>query len=107
MVRQVMAQEAQRRRHRADGWVFGAIVLALAAYLVIAGVWGEHGLSRLATLEAEQTALTLALSGLQAERARIEDKTRRLSVDGLDLELLDARARHVLGLAHPDEILIR
>jgi cell division protein FtsB len=32
---------------------------------------------------------------------------RRLATDTLDLDLLDERARAVLGLGHPDEIVIR
>jgi len=36
----------------------------------------------------------------------MENKTRRLSDNFLDLDLLDERARKVLGMARADEIII-
>lgn len=36
----------------------------------------------------------------------MENKTLRLSDNFLDLDLLDERARKVLGLARPDEIIL-
>ena len=39
--------------------------------------------------------------------ARMENLTRRLSDDFLDLDLLDQQARDVLGLLRSDEIVIR
>ena len=37
----------------------------------------------------------------------MQNLTRRLSDDYLDLDLLDERAREVLGLLRADEILLR
>jgi cell division protein FtsB len=87
--------------------VFAIVVLALMGYLTFAALQGEHGLFRLLQVEAEEVRLRGELAGLQAERAEIANLTRRLSVGSLDLDLLDERARHVLGLARADEILIR
>ena len=47
------------------------------------------------------------LAQLEAQIAEIENLTRRLSDDYLDLDLLDERARDVLGLLRADEIVIR
>ena len=44
---------------------------------------------------------------LAAEVARMETLTRRLSDDYLDLDLLDAQARDVLGLIRADEVVLR
>ena len=46
------------------------------------------------------------LNTLQVKVFEMENKTLRLSDNFLDLDLLDERARKVLGLARPDEIII-
>ena len=44
---------------------------------------------------------------LRAEIATLQNKTRRLSDDYLDLDLLDQQARDILGLVRADEIVLR
>jgi len=41
------------------------------------------------------------------ELSQLQNKTTRLSDDYLDLDLLDERARDVLGLTRPDDVIIR
>ena len=89
------------------GAVFVIVVVALMGYLSFAALQGEHGLLSLFRVEAQETRLRGELAGLQAERATISNKTRRLSTEHLDLDLLDEQARKVLGLGRPDEIIIR
>ncbi len=43
---------------------------------------------------------------LKAERAELEHRVARLRPESLDLDLLDERARAVLNLSAPDEIVI-
>ena len=47
------------------------------------------------------------IDALRIEVADLQNKTRRLSDDYLDLDLLDQQARDVLGLARGDEVVIR
>jgi cell division protein FtsB len=82
-----------------------AIVLGL--YFTFAAVQGAFGLFNRVQIEAEVTVLTAQRDALRVELAEVENRTRRLSDDFLDLDLLDERARFVLGLARPDEIIIR
>lgn len=89
------------------GMVFAGVVIALVSYLAFAALQGEHGLFSLLRVEAEEARLKEQISALQAERRVIENKTDRLSSDHLDPDLLDEQARKVLGLARPDEILVR
>jgi len=89
------------------GAVFAAMTVALMAYLAFAALQGEHGLFRLFQIEAQEKRLQVELEALRAERAALENKTRRLSTGTLDLDLLDEQARKTLGLGRPDEILIR
>jgi len=64
-------------------------------------------MTRLASVNEDIRDLEVTLAGLQVERAELKNRTSRLSSDFLDLDLLDERARFVLGVARPDEILIR
>lgn len=102
-----MQSSPEPRRTAFGSLVFAMTVISLMAYLTFAALQGEHGLFRLVRIEAEEIQLRSELAELQGEVAVISNKTRRLSERGLDLELLDEQARKVLGLGHPDEIILR
>lgn len=102
-----MYRESGRMPGSAGNAVFGVVVIALMSYLTFAALQGEHGLFRLFQVEAQEKRLRGELVELQTERAAVANKVRRLSTQHLDLELLDERARHVLGLARADEIMVR
>lgn len=102
-----MLGEKDRHRSGTASAVFAVIVISLMAYLTFAAIQGEYGLIRLVQIEAEEAEAREELERLEARRATIANKTRRLSHGHLDLDLLDERARIVLGLGHPDEIMIR
>tara|TARA_R100000750_G_scaffold47839_1_gene32706 strand:+ start:1190 stop:1429 length:240 start_codon:yes stop_codon:yes gene_type:complete len=78
----------------------------LAAYFTFAAVQGDFGLFRRAEIAVEGDRLGQELADLQAEVARMENLTHRLSDDFLDLDLLDRQARDVLGLVRSDEIVV-
>ncbi len=86
--------------------VLGLLVLG-SGYFLVAAVVGPNGVFRQAEISAEVETLREELAGLQAEVARMENLTRRLSDEYLDLDLLDERARDMLGYVRPDEIVIR
>ena len=80
----------------------------MIVYLALSALQGDHGLFSLFRIEAEESEARAELDTLRANRAIIAGKTARLSGDGrLDLDLLDERSRSVLGLAKPNEIIIR
>ncbi len=89
------------------GVILCVVTIGLVAYFTVAATRGSYGMFRLVQVEAQATRLERELSLLQSEHAMIANKTRRLSNDYLDLDLLDERARKVLGLARADEIVIR
>jgi len=96
-----------RKRPALGALVFFAIALGMGAYFTFAAVQGDYGLFRRAEIEAEEKALRAQLDQLEAQVARMENLTRRLSDSYLDLDLLDQQARDVLGLIRADEIVIR
>jgi cell division protein FtsB len=90
-------------------WTGLGITVALVcvgAYFTFTAVQGNYGLFRRIQIEAEADRLALELARLEAETARMEVLTHRLSDDYLDLDLLDERARDVLGYVRPDEIVL-
>lgn len=96
-----------RTRPALGGLLFFALLLSVGAYFTFAAVQGDYGLFRRAEIQVEADALRAELAQLEAEVARMENLTLRLSDDYLDLDLLDERARDVLGLLRPDEVVVR
>jgi len=89
----------------------GAALLALFAvclgfYFTFAAVQGDFGVFRRVQATAEKEALIAERDALKEDVARMENLTRRLSDNYLDLDLLDERARDVLGMVRSDEIVI-
>lgn len=86
---------------------FFGTALVLALYFTFAAVQGSFGLFNRVQVQAENTELLQRRARLQAELSELQNKTTRLSDKYLDLDLLDERARDVLGLARPDDVIIR
>jgi cell division protein FtsB len=82
-------------------------MITIGIYFTFAAVQGDFGVLRRAEVNGEAQLLTVELAALTAEVAQMENLTRRLTDDYLDLDLLDQQARDVLGLIRPDEIVIR
>jgi cell division protein FtsB len=87
--------------------IYFAAAFALCSYFTFAAVQGDFGLFRRVEIAAEADTLSRNLALLNTEIAAMENLTRRLSDDFLDLDLLDQQARSVLGLLRADEIVIR
>ncbi len=82
-------------------------MLLLGLYFTFAAIQGDYGVFRRAEVLSETRLLAADLATLDAEVAQLENLTRRLSDDFLDLDLLDERARDMLGFIRSDEIVIR
>ena len=84
-----------------------ALAFTLGAIFTFAAVQGDYGLFRRAEILDNAARLEAERNTIKAELSRMENLTRRLSDDYLDLDLLDQQARDVLGLIRSDEIVIR
>jgi cell division protein FtsB len=80
-----------------------ALVLAIVAVLVSA-LFGEHGVTHLLRLKAEQRKQSDTTFSLLQQNARLLDEVRKLRSDELYLEGL---ARRQLGLVKPNETVYR
>ena len=85
----------------------GLFVVAGCLYFTFAATKGPYGIYEKGRIEAREVFLKRELSELSQTRARIENRTRRLSDGFLDLDLLDQQARTTLGMIRDDEIVIR
>src|SRR5690625_117284 len=86
-----------------------AYIVLVGAVVIFAhaGLQGEHGLAAYREAEAETDRLASEFEQLRRERVRLENRVLRLSERHLDLDLLDERARAVLGLVREDELIVR
>jgi cell division protein FtsB len=87
--------------------LYFALAFAMGSYFTFAAVQGDYGLFRQVQLEAEAEVLHAERDRLAEDLAALENRTRRLSDEFLDLDLLDEQARDVLGYVRADEIVIR
>ncbi|MGC1259671.1 FtsB family cell division protein [Jannaschia helgolandensis] len=97
---------ASNRRRGGYGLIIPFLLMGFGGYFVFAAVQGEYGVFRRVELEAQREVLLAELALLDSETDKMRDRTRRLSDDYLDLDLLDERARMILGMARSDEIIV-
>jgi cell division protein FtsB len=82
-----------------------------AMMLVIIGLTyqslqGNRGVSGWQDLQRQRAAKQHELTALQQANDDLQQQIARLSGDTLDYDFLDERARKVLGLVGPDEVVV-
>lgn len=87
--------------------IFFVLAIALGLYFAFAAIQGPSGILRRIQIEAETGELAVERDRLAEDVDRMQNLTRRLSDEYLDLDLLDERAREVLGFVRADEIILR
>lgn len=87
--------------------IFFVLTFALGLYFAFAAVQGPSGILRRVQIEAETEQLSTERDQMRAEVDRMQNLTRRLSDEYLDIDLLDERARDVLGVIRTDEIILQ
>lgn len=98
-----MWTEIKSRGRDVVGPVLGFCV---AGYFVYHSIEGERGLAAYARLSNEVAQAKLQLEEAGAERRALEQRVNLLRADNLDADMLEERARLMLNLARPDEIVI-
>jgi cell division protein FtsB len=89
------------------GMAFLFVMFAIGCYFSFAAVQGDYGVFRQVQIKAEIAVLQDEKARLETELAALRNRTRRLSDEYLDIDLLDEQAREVLGYIRADEIVIR
>ena len=99
----VLLAELRKRARAVAGPVLGA---ALALYFGYHLVQGERGLLAWLRLTQQLKDDRQTLEQVRGDRVRLDQRVGLLRPEQLDRDMLDERARAVLNLAGPNEIVI-
>ena len=91
---------------RFTAFIFPLLALGAGGYFGYHLQNGDHGLEARADLERRTNVLEGELAGLREVRLRIERDVALLEPESLDPDMLDERARAILNLAHPDDLVM-
>ena len=96
------------RRRRTILTAIGLYIFAAAfiGYFGVNAFTGNHGLRAQLDLDQQMAAMQQELSQAKAERALWERRVALLRSDRLDPDMLDERARTLLGLADPRDLTL-
>jgi cell division protein FtsB len=83
-----------------------ALLLGLSGFFVWHAQHGERGLMTYQALEIELAEARRALAAAREEREAAERRVNALRGQQLDRDQLEERARAMLNLTHPQEIVI-
>ena len=101
----MMVGRGLKRLARASGWPL--VFCALTGYFCWNATQGAHGLVADAQRKAQLQQAESDLAAAQAERNHWEIRVSGLRDNNLNLDTLDERARAMLNLAHPNEIIVQ
>jgi cell division protein FtsB len=91
---------------RVGAFIFPLLALSAGGYFGYHLQNGDHGLKARANLEARKEVLEGEIAGLREVKERIERDVALLRPESLDPDMLDERARAILNLAHPDDLVM-
>ena len=96
------------RRRRAILTAIGLYTFAalFIGYFAANAFTGNHGLRAQADLDKQMKSMQAELSQLKAERAYWERRVALLRSDRIDPDMLDERARALLGLTDPRDLTL-
>lgn len=82
------------------------MVAGILAYFGFHAIQGERGILTWLQLSIQIESTQSALSASRAEESRLERRVALMRSDNLDPDMLDERARVVINLADPNDIVI-
>lgn len=86
--------------------IIPVVACGLIGYLGHQLLVGNHGIDARSDRVRSIASLEGELAGLQEVRGRIERDASLLRSDSLDPDMLDERARSILNLARPDDLVV-
>ena len=98
-----MRQEFSRKARQVLGPLMGAAVMVYFGYHA---VQGDRGLMAWWNLRFEFEHANIALVAVSAEKKIIEHRVALLRPESLDPDMLEERARIMLGTAAPNDLIV-
>ena len=95
--------EIRKRAKAGAGPILGILAVAYFSYHLIEG---DRGLFAYLKLQHEIDRAEAVYQLTENEKLSLEKRVALLRPENLDVDMLEERSRDVLGLAHPDEIVI-
>ena len=89
-----------------SGLALYTMAALMVGYFGVNAYTGKYGLNARQELDQEIIALTSELARLKRERMQGEQRVSLLRSDRVDPDMLDERARAILNLAHPDDLVM-
>ncbi len=93
-------------RSSTTGFLIPLIGIAVIGYFVYHGLNGARGFWASQQLQVEVATLETELADLRRERELLEQHVALLRPESLDPDMLEERARMLLNVAHPNDIVI-
>ena len=94
------------QRHLIRQNLLSIIAIALFCYFSFHIMMGERCYLRLVSIEHKIEKLGTEYAALSAQRQALEDRVVRMRPASLDVDLLEERARDILGYSRADEEII-
>ncbi len=94
-------------KRRMRGAIAPVVFLAVTGYFCWNAVQGPHGLKSAASEQAVLKQAQTELAAAEAERDAWQRRVHALESDHLDRDMLDERARALLNLANPSDIIVQ
>ncbi len=82
------------------------LCVACAAYFAYHAFQGDRGVFAMSRLAKEIERAESELARSETKRQKLANKVDLVQPNAIDPDLLDELARHQLGLAHPDDLVI-
>lgn len=83
-----------------------AVAAALVGYFWFHAFSGQRGLRAKHEIDQQLSELTAELDRVKAEKGQWQRKVALLRSDNIDPDMLDERARALLNVAHPNEVVM-
>ncbi len=99
----IISLEIRKRAKAGAGPILGILAVAYFSYHLVEG---DRGLFAYLKLQHEIDRAEAAYQLTENEKQALEKRVALLRPENLDTDMLEERSRDVLGLAHPDEIVI-
>ena len=94
-------------KRRLRGAIAPVVFLAVTGYFCWNAVQGPHGLKSATAQQAVLKQAQADLAAAEAERDAWQRRVQALENDHLDRDMLDERARALLNLANPNDIIVQ